>query len=65
MVQPAPGDTIALAKVEDVYWDRWAGLEARRRLEALAWSKRRPSRRRSLAYQLARMIQRFRRLAKP
>jgi hypothetical protein len=65
VVQPAPGDAIALAKVEDVYWDRWAGLEARRRLEALAWSKRRPSRRRSLTYQLARMIQRFRRLAKP
>jgi hypothetical protein len=53
VIQNVPGSEISLAAVADVYWDRWAGMEARRRLERLAWSKRRPSRRRSLTFALA------------
>jgi len=62
VVQEVPGDEISLARVEDVYWDRWAGLEARRRLEMLAWSKRRTSRRRSVAFGFARAANRLRRI---
>jgi hypothetical protein len=57
-----PGDEISLARVEDVYWDRWAGLEARRRLETVAWAKRRPSRRRAVWFGAARVISWLRRL---
>jgi hypothetical protein len=62
VIQNVPGDEIVLASVDDVYWGRWAGLEARRRLEALARSKQRRSRRREAAYRLARGIDRLRRL---
>jgi hypothetical protein len=55
-VQGMPGNEITLARVADVFWDRWGGLEARRRLETLAWSKRRPSRRRGLAFLQARIV---------
>jgi hypothetical protein len=64
VIEAVPGNTIALARVEEVYWNKWAGLEAQRRLEGLAWSKRRPSRRRTLMFLLARVIQRIRKLAK-
>lgn len=57
-----PGDAISLARREDVCWDAWAGLEARRRLETLAWSKRRPSRRRAAAFLAARGLNLLRRL---
>jgi hypothetical protein len=57
-----PGGEISMARVEDVYWDHWGGLEAGRRLEALAWSKRRPSRRRGVAFGLAHAVNRLRRV---
>ncbi|HEU0073880.1 MAG TPA: hypothetical protein VFS30_07695 [Dehalococcoidia bacterium] len=62
VIQGVPGDEISLARLEDVYWGRLAGLEARRKLEKLAWSKRRPSRRRAAAFLIARGVNRLRRL---
>jgi hypothetical protein len=56
-----PGDEIALAAAEDVDWGKWAALEARRRLDAYFWQRRRPSRRRSLAFAAARLLERIRR----
>jgi len=61
VIQAVPGDEISLARLQDVYWGRLAGLEARRRLEKLAWSKRRPSRRRVAAFLVARGVNRLRR----
>ncbi len=61
VIQEVPGDEIRLARLKDVYWGRFAGLEARRKLEKLAWSKRRPSRRRAGAFLLAREVSRLRR----
>lgn len=62
VIQGVPGDEIRLARLEDVKWGRLAGLEARRKLETLAWSKRRPSRRRAAAFMLARAADRLRQL---
>jgi hypothetical protein len=62
VIQAVPGNEISMAQIDDVYWDRWGSLEARRRLEAAAWSKRRPSRRRAVAYGVARTVDRLRRL---
>ena len=62
VIQGVGGSEISLAGVADVYWDGWAGLEARRRLEALARSKLRPSRRRNVSFSLARVVTRVRRL---
>jgi hypothetical protein len=62
VIQAMPGGEISMARVEDVYWDNWAGLEAGRRLEALAWSKRRPSRRRGVVFGLAHAVDRVRRI---
>ena len=61
VIEAMPGDEISLARIDDVYWDRWAGLEARRRLEKVAWAKRRPSRRRALGLGAARVINWLRR----
>jgi hypothetical protein len=56
VIQEVPGDEIRLARLQDVYWGRLAGLEARHKLEKLAWSKRRPSRRRGAAFLMARCV---------
>jgi len=56
------GNAISLARREDVLWDAWAETEARRRLHAYAWRRHRPSRRRSLRFAAARVVQALRRL---
>jgi hypothetical protein len=61
VIQEVPGDEIKLARLQDVYWGRLAGLEARRKLEKLAWSKRRPSRRRGGTFLMARGVNWLRR----
>jgi hypothetical protein len=62
VIQRMTGNEISLTRVDDVYWDRWGWLEARRRLELLAESKRRPSRRRRASYSLASGVTHIRRL---
>jgi hypothetical protein len=57
LVYAAPGDEISLARREDVYWDPIAGAEAQRRLQAYAWSRHRPSRKRNLFYAVAKFFQ--------
>jgi hypothetical protein len=54
------GTEVSLARVEDVDWGWLGGLEARRRLDAYFWARRRPSRRRGLAFAFARMAERLR-----
>jgi len=61
VIEAVPGSEIALARREDVYWDAWAELEARRRLHAYAWARRRPSRRQTAAFLAANLVQAFRR----
>jgi hypothetical protein len=60
VVYGVPGDAISLAHRRDVYWDRLAGLEARRRLHAYGSTRYRPSRKRSLMFAVASAVQRFR-----
>ena len=62
VIQSVPGNEISLTRVSDVYWDRWGWLEAWRRLELLAESKRRPSRRRGASQSLAHGVHLLRRL---
>jgi hypothetical protein len=54
--QPARHGEIALASRDDVDFGVWGTLEARRRLHAYHWRRHRPSRRRSLTYFVARMV---------
>jgi hypothetical protein len=61
LVHAVPGDEIVLARREDVYWDAWAGREARRRLHAYAWSRHRPSRHRAAVFTAAKLVQQARR----
>lgn len=56
-----PGDEIALARRDDVRWDALAGTEARRRLYAYYWRRRRPSRARDLRFGAARVLESLRR----
>ncbi|MPZ48591.1 MAG: glycosyltransferase [Dehalococcoidia bacterium] len=61
VAQAVAGSQISLALREDVNWDLWAGVEARRRLHAHAWSRNRPSRRRSALFAAAEVVQTARR----
>jgi hypothetical protein len=56
VVAATDGAAIALAHRDDVGWGAWAGREARRRVSQHAWSRYRPSRRRSLGFALARFM---------
>jgi hypothetical protein len=51
-----PGADITLARREDVDWGQAAQLDARARLDAYFWARRRPSRRRELTFRLARLV---------
>ena len=64
VIQAVPGDEIGIARLEDVHWGWWAGLEARRRLETLSRSKQQSSRRRDAASLLARGIDQVHRIAR-
>jgi hypothetical protein len=57
-----PGQGLSLAHRDDVLWDEWAAREARRRLHVYYWRRHRPSRRRSLQFAAARLIDNLRRL---
>jgi hypothetical protein len=60
VIHAVEGHEVSLARREDVRWDAWAGREARRRVFEHAWSRYRPSRRRSMGFALARFMNRFR-----
>jgi GNT-I family len=51
-----PGREISLAHRDDVLWDSWAEVEARRRLHAYHQRRNRPSRRRTLRFMAGRAI---------
>jgi hypothetical protein len=57
VVWGVPGDEISLAHGDDVRWDDWAAIEARRRLYEYAWRRYRPSRRRSARFVFARLVE--------
>lgn len=61
VVHGVTGNELSLARREDVLWGAWPGYEARRRVFEHAWSRYQPSRRRSLRFGLARILQRWRR----
>jgi hypothetical protein len=56
VAQPAIDGPIALARREDLRWGALAAVEARRRLDAYHWRRHRLSRRRSLGFWAARII---------
>lgn len=56
LTMPAPNGEIALARVDDVRWDGWAKSEADRRLHTYHQRHHRPSRRRSLRFGIARLL---------
>jgi hypothetical protein len=56
LLSPSPGGPISLARRQDLRWDAWAAVEARRRLHAYYWRRHRPSRRRTLGFWAARFI---------
>lgn len=60
VIENVSGTAISLARREDVYWDELAGIEARRRLHDYAWSRHRPSRRRSAAFMAAEALSKAR-----
>jgi GNT-I family len=51
-----PGREISLAHRDDVYWDSWAEVDARRRLHTYHQRRNRSSRRRSLRFMASRAI---------
>jgi hypothetical protein len=60
VVQAVSGDQISLSHRSDVRWDALAGVEGRRRVFEYTWSHYQPSRRREIAFRLARFVNQWR-----
>ena len=60
VARAVPGDLISLARRDEVRWDGLATLEARRRLHAYYWARHRPSRKRTLLFELAKSVEQWR-----